>query len=82
MYRLINQHCEAIVAKLANIDDVSQYRQLREDMLSGKAIVTSNTQFQRRYRRYWRMNVARLGSPFYVKYFQLLRSAIKLAALI
>ena len=72
MYRLINQNREAIIADLSRINDVAQYLQLREDMRSGRVNVESDSEFQRRYRTYWRMNVARLGTSFYAKYFQLL----------
>jgi len=70
MYRFINEHCELAITKLSSIDPFD-YLDLCKRMQSN-ANAASDMQFQRLYRNYWRMNVARLGEGFYKKYFALL----------
>ena len=70
MYRFINEHCDLAITKLGAIDP-RDYLELCKRMQSD-VNATSDMQFQRRYRNYWRMNVARLGEGFYKRYFELL----------
>lgn len=72
MYQLLSQHCDAVISELRRIDDLSKYLRLRALLLSKEVEVGSDTEFQRSYRNYWRMNVARLGERFYARYFQVL----------
>ena len=70
MYSLINKNCNAILSGLERINDVSRY--LKIQRLSREVDVSIDKQFQRMYRAYWRMNVARLDDAFYARYFGLL----------
>jgi hypothetical protein len=75
MYRLINQNRDAVIAEFERIDkrrhDLSVYRQLREDLISGRIDVASDGEFQQRYRRYWGMR-GWLSDAFVARYFELL----------
>jgi hypothetical protein len=72
VYRLINKNCDAILAELERINDVSRYLEIQS--LLTEVDVSADTQFQRIYRAYWQMNVARLNDVFYERYFGLLES--------
>jgi hypothetical protein len=61
-----------VIGELARIDDLDKYVHLRERLLADGAEAALDAAFQRLYRTYWRMNVARLGDSFYSKYFTLL----------
>lgn len=71
MYRLINQHCDAVVNALGAIGDINDYLELRR-RLTVAHDAALDPEFQRAYRKYWRMNPARLGDDFYKRYFDLL----------
>ena len=71
MYRLINRNAPAVAQALGRIGDLGEYLLLRTDLVShGKAVAPP--ELQRAYRKYWRMNVARLAPSFYQQYFALL----------
>lgn len=72
MYRLINKNCDAVLAKLRRVNDVSHYLEIQR--MLREVDVSADKQFQRKYRAYWRMNVARLNDAFYARYFGLLES--------
>ena len=57
---------------IADYSDVSTYLWLRSELTSRRTDIRTDTEFQRRYRRYWQMNVARLSQRFYSRYFELL----------
>ena len=71
MYRLINQNAAATIKALDRIGDLNEYLRLRAELVSDRD-VTSSAPFQRSYRRYWRMNAARLPDSFYSRYFKVL----------
>lgn len=68
MYSLINHNAVAVFKALDSIGDLNDYLRLRSALLRG-ADSAHDAEFQRGYRRYWRMNAARLGSSFYDQYF-------------
>jgi hypothetical protein len=72
MYKLINEHCEAVVSKIAENDDVIRYASLQSDLRAKGASVKTDMEYQRSYRDYWRMNMARLSDRFHERYFDLL----------
>jgi hypothetical protein len=74
MYRSLNLNIEALIDKIAEIDDVTAYVQLRSQLAEGVASVSA--MYQKRYRHYWRMNAARLSESFYSRYFALLSECI------
>jgi len=71
VYRLINQNAAAAIKALYRIGDLNEYLRLRAEFVSDRA-ATSNAAFQKSYRRYWRMNAARLPESFYARYFKVL----------
>jgi len=71
MYRLINDYRDAICLRLADLD-IAAYGELMKALQSRGADATTSPHFQAAYRRYWRMNVARLGDLYYRRYFELL----------
>jgi len=73
MYRLINNSCDAVLAKLQQKNDIADYQDLQR--LLREVNVSTDKDFQQKYRAYWRMNVARLGDVFYSRYFGLLESS-------
>lgn len=72
MYTLITEHRDLVIAELARINDLAKYFDLRKQLVSGTIDVATDQAFQRLYRNYWRMNVARLSDPFYATYFGVL----------
>jgi hypothetical protein len=73
MYRLINNNCDAVLGELERKLDVPGYQDLQR--LLREVNVADDNDFQRKYRTYWRMNVARLGDDFYRRYFGLLEES-------
>lgn len=71
VYRLINEHRDTLIAAIDRISDVRSYLELRLRLLSSQSAAT-DAAFQRAYRVYWRMNVARLDDAFYDRYFAIL----------
>ncbi len=71
MYQLINSNAAAVIRALGRIGDIREYLQLRRDLVANGAGMLS-TSFQRTYRKYWRMNAARLPPSFYDLYLSLL----------
>jgi hypothetical protein len=71
MYGLMNRNARAVVDAVRNIGDLTEYLRLRATVLSGSDVL-SDAVFQSAYRKYWRMNAARLGDDFYSKYFTVL----------
>jgi len=72
MYRMMNENCDELLAELDRISDVPRYIELRRRLFAGD--VATDETFHALYRTYWQMNVARLGDPFYFRYFALLES--------
>lgn len=70
MYHLINRNAGAVIGALRHIG-VREYLQLRKDLETNGAHMPS-TSYQAAYRKYWRMNAARLSPLFYERYFKLL----------
>ena len=62
MYHLINQNAAAVAQAMASLGDQTTYLLLYEAFQSTD--ICTDTSFQRLYRRYWRMNVARLSKSF------------------
>jgi hypothetical protein len=75
VYRMMNENCEDLLAELDRISDVPRYIELRRRLFAGDVATDEN--FHALYRTYWQMNVARLGDPFYFRYFALLESLKK-----
>jgi hypothetical protein len=73
MYSLINDNCDAVLNELERKLDVSAYQNLQRRLQ--EVNVAADKDFQRKYRVYWRMNVARLGEDFYRRYFGLLEDS-------
>lgn len=71
MYRLINHNAAAVIKALDRIGDLNEYLRLRAKLVSDRD-ATSDAAFRRSYRRYWRMNAARLPESFYSRYFKVL----------
>ena len=70
MYHLINENAKVVVDTAERLQ-IDAHHKLRADL---KAIdPSSDEDFQRRYRAYWRMNVGRFGQDFYSRYFEILR---------
>jgi len=69
MYYLINAYSEAVVGAIKQYH-VTEYNWLIENLEH-----CQNPNYQRRYRRYWRMNAARLSPEFYNAYFTALNDA-------
>ena len=74
MYQIINQHCNLVIDAAL---DPEGYLQLCTDLRSSTVSVVNDPDFQRRYRNYWQMNAARLGAPFYGRYFQVLSDRLR-----
>ena len=72
MYEMMNQNCGDVLAELDRISDLPRYLDLRKRL--GEVDVSADPEFQLQYRAYWRMNVARLGDPFYSQYFGILET--------
>src|ERR1041384_4590435 len=64
MYRLITSNAPAVVHALRRIGDLREYTQLRASLTTDSESASSED-FQRKYRKYWRMNAARLPSVFH-----------------
>jgi hypothetical protein len=75
VYRMMNENCDELLAELDRISDVPRYIELRRRLFAGD--VAGDEDFHALYRAYWQMNVARLGDPFYFRYFALLESLKK-----
>ena len=75
MYRMMNENCSDLLNELDRISDVPRYIELRRRLFAGD--VAADEDFHALYRAYWQMNVARLGDPFYFRYFALLESLKK-----
>ena len=71
MYHLINRHIDDVVKALDAIGDIREYIELRRQLTSDPGAAL-RPDFQRAYRKYWRMNAARLNDDFYRLYFGLL----------
>ena len=71
MYSLINQFAETVVGAIPP-NHVADY----EWLLQNTAHLTTSD-YQRKYRLYWAMNVAQLSPPFYSAYFGALDAALK-----
>jgi hypothetical protein len=67
VYRLMNDHRDAVIAELSRISDVPRYIELRRNARSVN--VATDLDFQTMYRDYWRMSLSRLGGLFYKRYF-------------
>jgi hypothetical protein len=72
VYRMMNETCDEVLAELDRISDVPRYIELRHRLFASD--VAADEDFHAMYRAYWQMNVARLGDPFYFRYFALLES--------
>src|SRR5262245_7708815 len=70
VYRMMNENCDDLLTELERISDVPRYIELRRRLFAGD--VAADEDFHALYRTYWQMNVARLGDPFYFRYFSLL----------
>ncbi len=70
MYRLINENIELILDRIDSAKDIQPYIWLLERLRN--CDVRTDAAFQAEYRRYWRMNAARLSDDFYKAYFALL----------
>jgi hypothetical protein len=75
---MMNEHCGELLTELDRISDVPRYIELRRRLFAGD--VAADEDFHALYRTYWQMNVARLGDPFYFRYFALLESLKKNSA--
>jgi len=71
MYRTINRNTDAVLDRLRG--DVPRVREL--DELRALVDGAGDPAFQKKYRRYWGMNAARLGPDFYDEYFALLEQS-------
>lgn len=71
MYQLININAAAVINSLHRIGDLREYLELRRQIVALDGGLPSES-FQRMYRKYWRMNAARLSPVFYERYFSLL----------
>ncbi len=69
MYNLVNQFAKAIVSKIRP-DHVTEYERLLQNVDH-----VNTPGYQKRYRAYWAMNVARLSPSFYSVYFNALDTA-------
>jgi hypothetical protein len=74
MYSLINQFAQLVVGAIPP-NHVADY----EWLLQNTAHLTTSD-YQRKYRLYWAMNVAQLSPPFYSAYFGALGAALKQTA--
>ena len=59
MYRLINQQIETLLQQINRQNDLQRYIWLMQTLPD--VDVTSDSEFQRVYRRYWQLNPARLS---------------------
>jgi len=69
MYDLINQFAQTVVGSIS-LDHVTDYEWLVQNV--GQA---TTPDYQKRYRRFWAMNVAQLSPAFYTTYFGTLSAA-------
>ena len=69
MFRLIEAHCESVVASIppAHVHDY--------DWLVENLRLVGESQYQKKYRVFWAMNVARLSPSYCAEYFRRLESA-------
>lgn len=73
MYCLINTHIPQILQNIQNKDPGHVYDY---DYLIQNLQQATTPQYQRKYRNYWRLNVARLLPSYYHQYFQQLQSGL------
>jgi len=70
LYHLINDNTDLILDRVDGAKDVAPYVWLLNRL--HECDVREDGTFQSEYRKYWRMNAARLGEGFYRRYFELL----------
>jgi hypothetical protein len=70
VYQIINDHIDPILATITDYH-VNEY-----DWLVANIAHVANDEYQRRYRKYWVMNPARLSDEFYESYFNLIEGYI------
>lgn len=70
MYRIINTYADAVVAGLQLERDVTRHLALHD--LARRVDASSDMEFQRKFRRYWGLNAARLSDSFHRAFFRLL----------
>jgi hypothetical protein len=66
MYYLIRKNQQQIIADIHPTKDVQEYERLLQEV---RLRQVTSSQFQRRYKNFWRMNTAQLGPSFYQSYF-------------
>jgi hypothetical protein len=71
MYRVINANVSKVLGEIKPETDVQPYVWLNEKFTM--VDVSADEQFQRRFRQYWQLNVARLSENFLRSYFTLLQ---------
>lgn len=72
VYDLIARHSAMLITELQRLTDVGRYQRLLSSLRESSGAVAANAVFQKEYRNYWRMNVARLSPAFYTQYFRIL----------
>jgi hypothetical protein len=72
MYQLINQHVDPLLTSLAANNHVRDYCWLLDRL--HQANVAVDAEYQRRYKAFWAMNVARLSREFIAAYFAFLEA--------
>ena len=72
MYKLINQHIDAVLKQINQENDVQRYVWLMEKLPD--VDVTKDPAFQHTYRQHWQLNPARLSPQFIETYFAHLQS--------
>jgi hypothetical protein len=70
MYYLINRHIQQI-QQLIPQSDIDGYEYLRQNVQEA-----GTAQYQKAYKSYWKLNIARLSPAFYQAYFQLLQDSL------
>jgi hypothetical protein len=70
MYRVIETHIDQVLDTIHIERDIQSYVWLREQF--SRVDVSTDRDFQRRYRRYWQLNAAHLCESFLQAYFSLL----------
>ena len=73
MYSLINKHITDLLTFLKWSRDIQPYVDLRNKLFSEN--VSTDMVFQATYRKYWRLNAARLNASFCIAYFRLLEKS-------
>lgn len=71
MYDLINLNAPSVIDALGSLGDLNDYLHLRVQLIADYRLA-SDPDFQKSYRKYWRMNAARLPEPFFSQYFDVL----------